>query len=246
MTRGAAATSPPGTAAQDNSPRLRSGWCASAGLRHPAVAAVATRRRGDARGDQRAACRPGPRLPGQQRLGGQRAEGARRRRHAGRRPAAAADPAVGLVSRSRCPRPASTSTGVSVPGLPGVLIGHNQHIAWSLTDTQNRPRCSTPRGPARAQPGQYFWHGSWRTMRQFHYTIEVRGEPARQLTVGHTVHGPVHDAGGPDDLGRLDGQRAVPDVAVLQQISTAQQLHASSRAALANWQAPGAEFRLRR
>ena len=27
--------------------------------------------------------------------------------------------------------------GVSVPGVPGVLLGHNANIAWSLTDTQN-------------------------------------------------------------------------------------------------------------
>src|SRR5215470_3571866 len=32
--------------------------------------------------------------------------------------------------------PGLTVTGVTVPGLPGVLIGHNAHIAWSLTDVQ--------------------------------------------------------------------------------------------------------------
>ena len=25
-----------------------------------------------------------------------------------------------------------------MPGLPGILIGHNARIAWSLTDTQNQ------------------------------------------------------------------------------------------------------------
>ncbi|HEY1344013.1 MAG TPA: penicillin acylase family protein, partial [Streptosporangiaceae bacterium] len=34
--------------------------------------------------------------------------------------------------------PGLSVTGVSVPGLPGVLIGHNAHIAWSLTDTENQ------------------------------------------------------------------------------------------------------------
>ena len=29
-------------------------------------------------------------------------------------------------------------SGVSVPGLPGVLIGHNAHIAWSITNAQNQ------------------------------------------------------------------------------------------------------------
>src|SRR5215469_9834099 len=34
--------------------------------------------------------------------------------------------------------PGLAVTGVTVPGLPGFLIGHNAHIAWSLTDTQNQ------------------------------------------------------------------------------------------------------------
>ena len=34
--------------------------------------------------------------------------------------------------------PGLDAAGVSVPGLPGILIGHNAHIAWSLTDTQNQ------------------------------------------------------------------------------------------------------------
>jgi penicillin G amidase len=29
-------------------------------------------------------------------------------------------------------------SGVTVPGVPGVLLGHNERIAWSLTDTQNQ------------------------------------------------------------------------------------------------------------
>src|SRR4029077_17187923 len=34
--------------------------------------------------------------------------------------------------------PGLSVSGVSVPGLPGVLIGHNTHIAWSLTDTEKQ------------------------------------------------------------------------------------------------------------
>jgi penicillin amidase len=53
--------------------------------------------------------------------------------------------------------PGLVVTGVTVPGLPGVLIGHNQHIAWSLTDTQNQATLfytdSTPSRPARPARG---------------------------------------------------------------------------------------------
>ena len=42
--------------------------------------------------------------------------------------------------------------GVSVPGLPGILIGHNAHIAWSLTDTQNQATFFYTEETARAGP----------------------------------------------------------------------------------------------
>src|SRR5580658_8539589 len=51
--------------------------------------------------------------------------------------------------------------GVSVPGVPGVLIGHNAHIAWSLTDTQNQ---ATFFYTERTKPGEYYWDGRWRPM----------------------------------------------------------------------------------
>ena len=41
-------------------------------------------------------------------------------------------------------------TGSTVPGVPGVLIGHNAHIAWSLTDTQDQAAFSTRSRPAAA------------------------------------------------------------------------------------------------
>ena len=66
-------------------------------------------------------------------------------------------------------------SGVSVPGLPGILLGHNQHIAWSLTDTQNQATLFYTEQTSRSRPGQYFWDGAWRRMRQVHYTIAVRG-----------------------------------------------------------------------
>jgi penicillin G amidase len=132
-------------------------------------------------------------------------------------------------------------TGVSVPGLPGVLIGHNKHIAWSLTDTQNQATLFYVEKTSRAHPGEYFWRGQWRTMRHYHYTIYVRGGPARQLTVDQTVHGPVMTQAGQTVSVDWMGNVPSPDVAVLQQISTAHDF-SQFRAALANWRAPAQNF----
>ena len=65
-----------------------------------------------------------------------------------------------------------------MPGLPGILIGHNARIAWSLPDTQNQ---ATLFYDEKTKPGQYFWDGKWRPMRVVRYTIPVRGAATRTL-----------------------------------------------------------------
>src|SRR6202044_333520 len=83
--------------------------------------------------------------------------------------------------------PGFAVTGVSVPGLPGILIGHNARIAWSLTDTQDQ---ATMFYDEKTRPGEYYWDGAWRKLQVVHYTIGVRGAATRHLTVDITVHGP--------------------------------------------------------
>ncbi len=132
-------------------------------------------------------------------------------------------------------------TGVSVPGLPGVLLGHNRHISWSLTDTQNQATYFYVEKTSATHPGDYFWHGHWQPMREVHYTIDVRGEQPRHLTVDLTVHGPVLTQAGQTVSVDWMGNVPSPDVAVLQQISTAHDF-TQFRAALANWRAPAQNF----
>ncbi|HWF81134.1 MAG TPA: penicillin acylase family protein [Streptosporangiaceae bacterium] len=132
-------------------------------------------------------------------------------------------------------------SGVGVPGLPGVLIGRNRHIAWSLTDTQNQATLFYAERTSKAHPGQYFWRGKWRAMRQVNYTISVRGGAARHLTVNLTVHGPVMTRAGQTVSVDWMGNVPSPDVAVLQQISVAHNF-SQFRAALASWRAPAQNF----
>src|SRR5262249_39976775 len=70
--------------------------------------------------------------------------------------------------------PGLSVTGVSVPGLPGVLIGHNAHIAWSLTDTENQATLFYTERTSKSRPGQYFWRGRWRRARRRGPTPPVR------------------------------------------------------------------------
>jgi penicillin G amidase len=132
-------------------------------------------------------------------------------------------------------------SGVSVPGLPGVLLGHNHHIAWSLTDTQNQATLFYTEQTSKSRPGQYFWDGAWRRMRQVHYTIAVRGGAAQRLTVDLTVHGPIMTQAGQTTSVDWMGNVPSPDLAVLLAINTSRDW-AQFHAALAGWRAPSQNF----
>jgi penicillin G amidase len=132
-------------------------------------------------------------------------------------------------------------SGVTVPGVPGVLIGHNQHIAWSLTDTQNQGALFYAEQTSRSHPGQYYWRGAWRPMSTVHYTIPVRGGSTRSLTVHITVHGPIMTQAGQTMAVDWMGNVPSPDLTALLGINQAGNF-TQFRAALASWHAPTQNF----
>jgi penicillin amidase len=137
--------------------------------------------------------------------------------------------------------PGLAVTGVSVPGLPGVIIGHNAHIAWSLTDVQNQATFFYTEQTSKSHPGEYFWRGAWRPMRQVHYTIPVKNGAALHLTVDLTVHGPVMTRSGQTTSVDWVGNVTSSDVAVMLAVSKAHDF-AEFRSALADWRAPSQNF----
>ena len=116
--------------------------------------------------------------------------------------------------------------GASVPGVPGVLLGHNAHIAWSLTDTQNS---ATFYYAERIRGSQYYWNGAWRPMTVVHYSIPVRGGATRQLTVDITAQGPIISQAG--QLMAVDWMGNAPsdDLGALLGVNTASTFRSSRR-----------------
>src|SRR5439155_19927017 len=57
------------------------------------------------------------------------------------------------------------AAGASIPGTPIVLIGHNDHLAWSLPDAQNQQSFFYHEREDKSHPGQYKWTGAWRPYR---------------------------------------------------------------------------------
>ncbi len=128
--------------------------------------------------------------------------------------------------------------GVSVPGLPGILIGHNTHIAWSLTDAQNQ---ATMFYTEKTRGNEYFWNGAWRPMTVVHYDIPVRGESTRHLTVDITVHGPIMTQAGQTTSVDWMGNVPSPDLLAMFGVSQATNFQ-QFKTALSTWYAPSQNF----
>jgi len=137
--------------------------------------------------------------------------------------------------------PGLDASGVTVPGVPGVLIGHNAHIAWSLTDTQNQAALFYAERTSASRPDQYYWRGAWRRTQRVRYTINVRGGAAVHLTVYLTVHGPIMTQAGQTMAVDWMGNVPSADLAALVSVDEAGNF-GQFKAALAAWHAPAQNF----
>ena len=79
-------------------------------------------------------------------------------------------------------------TGFSFAGLPGIVIGHNQSIAWGITNL----------GPdvsdfylEQVNGDTYRRGNSYLPLKEHNETIKVAGGPDVTITVRETVHGPL-------------------------------------------------------
>lgn len=81
--------------------------------------------------------------------------------------------------------------GAGEPGLPGVALGHNQHIAWGFTifGLDQQDLYVEELNPADAT--QYKTQHGWERMETRHETFKVKGAQASEVDLHFTVHGPV-------------------------------------------------------
>jgi penicillin amidase len=86
---------------------------------------------------------------------------------------------------SACPLDVS---GFSFAGVPGVVIGHNDHIAWGFTNLN--PDVSDFY-LERIIGDTYQRDGQWQPIEKRTETISVAGGADQEITVRSTVHGPV-------------------------------------------------------
>ncbi len=137
--------------------------------------------------------------------------------------------------------PGTSFAGVTVPGLPIILIGRNYSIAWSETAVQNQSTFFYQETTSNAHPGDYLLHGAWVPFGHHSYIVKVKGEPSRHLVVDTTVNGPIISIHSVSVAVDWLGAQLSKDFASLMGV-----LHASNwsqfKAALAEWRAPSQNF----
>ena len=82
-------------------------------------------------------------------------------------------------------------TGFTLPGVPGVIIGHNDHCAWGITNAFPDAQDVYIERFHPDDPNRYEVDGEWRAADVAEEVIRVRGGRPVRLTVRQTHHGPV-------------------------------------------------------
>ncbi|MEP6471100.1 MAG: penicillin acylase family protein, partial [Acidobacteriota bacterium] len=117
------------------------------------------------------------------------------------KPILANDPHLGLRTPSvwylaRLSAPGYSVTGATLPGLPGVVIGRNDRIAWALTSLEPDVEDLFVEDVDPADETRYRWKGEWKRFDTRRETIRVRGGKDVEVVVRSSVHGPIVSDGG--------------------------------------------------
>ncbi len=117
--------------------------------------------------------------------------------------------------------PGLRAAGATLPGVPAVIVGHNDRIAWGLTSLSPDDQDLFVEDVDPKDPTRYRHRGEWKRFASRVETIRVRGGADVSMTVRESVHGPiVGDAlPGADRLGAavalrwtgLDGDDRTPE-----------------------------------
>jgi penicillin amidase len=83
------------------------------------------------------------------------------------------------------------AAGFTLPGVPGVVVGHNDQIAWGFTNTGADVQDLYSETFNPANPIEYRANGQWVAAEDRKEIIKIKGRPAETLDVIVTRHGPV-------------------------------------------------------
>lgn len=134
------------------------------------------------------------------------------------RPLLANDPHLKLSAPAlwyfaRLEAPGFKVAGATMPGLPIVVLGQNERIAWGFTNTNPDVQDLYLEQIDPADPTRYRTPDGWATFETRHEVIKVKGAPDVVQTVRVSRHGPlISDAGTADDV--VDRERPAYGIAM--------------------------------
>jgi len=136
-------------------------------------------------------------------------------------------------------------TGVTFPGVPGVVAGHNGRVAWGFTNGFPDVQDLYLERLRRTEEGrvQYAYRDEWREAQAFRELIQIKGGGTHVEEVIVTHHGPIINALAPDFAGE---QPLALRWTALEPSDLIRALHSMNRAedclafreALRHWTAP--------
>jgi penicillin G amidase len=103
--------------------------------------------------------------------------------------------------------------GASFPGAPGIVIGHNRHIAWGITNAVSDVQDLYIERFNPLNPRQYEYQGKWEEAQIVREEIKVRGRKAVVVEeVRITRHGPILSNLAGEGAGRGDSAPAAVEL----------------------------------
>ena len=82
-------------------------------------------------------------------------------------------------------------TGFSFAGVPGVIVGHNNRIAWGVTNVMSDTMDLYVEKINPENPNQYQVNGKWVDMQVVNEKIQVAAKEPVNQTIRYTQHGPI-------------------------------------------------------
>ncbi len=83
--------------------------------------------------------------------------------------------------------------GMAYAGMPAVMFGRNQHVAWGCTNNICSQRDLYQEKTDPAYPNCYLYDGQWEPARQLDEVIAVKGSPPVRKTIRFSRNGPIVD-----------------------------------------------------
>ncbi|MGB5620273.1 MAG: penicillin acylase family protein, partial [Desulfobacterales bacterium] len=142
--------------------------------------------------------------------------------------------------------PSIDAAGFAIPGLPGLPLGHNRHVAWGITnvmvdDVDFYIERLNPQNPL-----QYRYEDHWEDMRSVRQRIRVKGAAPVDIDIRLTRHGPVIENAQVGDSNQVVSARWTVNDLDPPARAAFRLLKAATVAdvveALKEWEAPGQNF----